>query len=112
MLRVELIDQGSQVVERTHDLAVLSVGMLPGFDPQGVFQVAVGEDGFVGLPESNIYPSRTDRPGIFTAGTSAGPMDIVDSIVLSGAAASEAAAYLESRKKAAPEPVESEKIYA
>jgi len=112
VLRVELIDQGSQVVERTHDLAVLSVGMLPGFDPQEIYQVEVGEDGFVGLPQSNTYPSRTHRAGIFTAGTSAGPMDIVDSIVLSGAAASEAAAYLESRKKATPEQVESEKIYA
>ena len=34
VVRVEMIEDGSQVVERTHDLVVLSVGMLPGFDPQ------------------------------------------------------------------------------
>ncbi len=95
VMRVELIDEGSQVVERTHDLAVLSVGMLPDYDPEAVFQVSLGDDGFLSLPESNSFPSITNRPGIFAAGTSAGPMDIVDSIVLSGSAAAEAAAYIE-----------------
>ncbi|MEJ2751198.1 MAG: FAD-dependent oxidoreductase [Chloroflexota bacterium] len=42
-------------------------------------------------------PGVTARPGIFVTGTAAGPMDIVDSIVLAGAAAAETAAYLESR---------------
>lgn len=99
VLRVELIDEGSQVVERTHDLAVLSVGMLPDYDPEAVFQVSLGDDGFLTLPESNSFPSITNRPGIFAAGTSAGPMDIVDSIVLSGSAAAEAAAYIEARRE-------------
>jgi heterodisulfide reductase subunit A len=99
VMRVELIDEGSQVVERTHDLAVLSVGMLPHYDPEAVFQVSLGDDGFLTLPESNSFPSITNRPGIFAAGTSAGPMDIVDSIVLSGSAAAEAAAYIEARRK-------------
>ena len=112
VLRVELIDHGSRVVERTHDLAVLSVGMLPAYNPGETYQVSIGEDGFVEVPQNNTYPSRTDRPGIFTAGTCAGPMDIVDSIVLSGAAASEAAAYIESQKQAAPQPAERENVYA
>jgi heterodisulfide reductase subunit A len=99
VMRVELIDEGSQVVERTHDLAVLSVGMLPHYDPEAVFQVSLGDDGFLTLPESNSFPSITNRPGIFAAGTSAGPMDIVDSIVLSGSAAAEAAAYIEARRE-------------
>ena len=99
VLRVELIDEGSQVVERTHDLAVLSVGMLPDYNPEAVFQVSLGDDGFLTLPESNSFPSITNRPGIFAAGTSAGPMDIVDSIVLSGSAAAEAAAYIEARRE-------------
>jgi heterodisulfide reductase subunit A len=95
VVRVELIDEGSQVVERTHDLVVLSVGMLPGYNPQSLYQVPVADDGFVEIPSPNISPCVTDRPGIFVTGTASGPMDIVDSIVMAGAAAAEAAAYLQ-----------------
>jgi heterodisulfide reductase subunit A len=96
VVRVEMIDEGSQVVERTHDLVVLSVGMLPGYNPYPLYRVPTAQDGFAAIPMLNIHPAVTDRPGIFVTGTAAGPMDIVDSIVLAGAAASEAAAYLES----------------
>jgi heterodisulfide reductase subunit A len=95
-VRVELIDEGSRIVERSHDLAVLSVGMLPGFDPQPIYGVPVdGQDGFVHIPAPNLSPCVTNCPGIFATGTAAGPMDIVDSILLAGAAAMDAAAYLE-----------------
>ncbi|MAT98275.1 MAG: 4Fe-4S ferredoxin [Anaerolineaceae bacterium] len=98
VVRVELIDDGSRVVERQHDLVVLSVGMLPGFDPQPVYRIGTAsEDGFVNIPEPNLAPCRTDRPGIFVTGAAAGPMDIVDSIVMAGAAAAETAAYLHSQ---------------
>jgi heterodisulfide reductase subunit A len=96
VVRVELIEEGSQVVERTHDLVVLSVGMLPGYNPQPLYGVPTAEDGFTAIPAPNVRPAVTGRPGIFVTGTAAGPMDIVDSIVLAGAAASEAAAYLAS----------------
>jgi heterodisulfide reductase subunit A2 len=103
VVRVELIDEGSQVVERTHDLIVLSVGMLPAYDPQPVYRIPVAtDDGFVKIPNPNILPSNTDRPGVFVTGTAAGPMDIVDSIVLAGAAASEVAAYLEELRDSLP----------
>lgn len=96
VVRVELIDEGSQVVERTHDLVVLSVGVLPAYDPQPIYQIPIADDdGFVKVPAPNISPCVTDRPGIFVTGTATGPMDIVDSIVMAGAAASETAAYLE-----------------
>jgi heterodisulfide reductase subunit A len=112
VLRVELIDEGSQVVERTHDLAVLSVGMLPHYDPETIFKVSLGDDGFVDIPHTNAYPCLTEQAGIFVAGTSAGPMDIVDSIVMSGSAAAEAAAYIEGIK-GSPSPEEkSEDVYA
>ena len=71
--------------------------MVPGFNPQETYQVPIAGDGFVDLPSPNITPSVTFRPGIFVAGTAAGPMDIVDSIVIAGAAAAETAAFLESR---------------
>jgi heterodisulfide reductase subunit A len=95
VLRVELIEDGSQVVERTHDLVVLSVGMIPAYDPRVVYQVQIADDGFVATPASNFAPCETDRPGIFVTGTAAGPMDIVDSIVMAGAAAATAAGYIE-----------------
>jgi heterodisulfide reductase subunit A len=97
VVRVELIDESSRVVERSHDLVVLSLGVLPGYDPQPLFGVDTDAgDGFVALPRPNMAPCVTYRPGIFVTGTAAGPMDIVDSIVMAGAAAAETAAYLES----------------
>jgi heterodisulfide reductase subunit A len=95
IVRVEMIDEGSRVVERQHDLVVLSTGMVPAYNPQEIYGVPIAsDDGFVRLPAPNLSPSVTDRPGIFVTGTAAGPMDIVDSIVLAGAAAAETAAYL------------------
>jgi heterodisulfide reductase subunit A len=93
-VRVEMIDDG-RILEREHDLVVLSVGMLPSYDAQPVYKVPAAEDGFIQAPFINISPCVTSHPGIFASGTAAGPMDIVDSIVLAGAAAAEAAAYLE-----------------
>jgi heterodisulfide reductase subunit A len=95
IVRVEMIDEGSRIVERTHDMVVLSVGMLPCYKPGAVFGVGAADDGFVLTPSMNMAPCVTERPGIFVSGTAAGPMDIVDSILLAGAAAMEAAAYLE-----------------
>jgi heterodisulfide reductase subunit A2 len=98
VVRVELIDDNSRVVERTHDLVVLSVGMLPGYDPQALYGVPTAEDGFVRISNANIEPAVTGQEGIFVTGTAAGPLDIVDSIMTAGAAAIEAAAYLQSRR--------------
>jgi len=96
VVRVELIDDGSRVVERQHDLVALSVGMIPGYNPQAVYGVpTAADDGFVHIPSPNLAPCVSDRPGVFVTGTAAGPMDIVDSIIMAGAAASEAAAYLQ-----------------
>lgn len=97
-VRVELIDDGSRVVERQHDLIVLSTGMVPAYNPQALYDVPISEDdGFIRLPFPNLSPSITHRSGIFVTGTAAGPMDIVDSIVLAGAAAAETAAYLQDK---------------
>jgi heterodisulfide reductase subunit A len=114
VVRVELIDEGSQIVERSHDMVVLSVGMVPGYNPQAIYGVPVdASDGFIEIPAPNISPTVTNHRGIFATGTAAGPMDIVDSIVMAGAAAAETAAYLQSRnglslKRDVPEKVEAE----
>ncbi|HEY9165321.1 MAG TPA: CoB--CoM heterodisulfide reductase iron-sulfur subunit A family protein [Candidatus Kryptonia bacterium] len=95
VVRVEMIDDNSRVIERKHDLVVLSVGMLPGWNTEKDFGVATADDGFVEIPDCNIAPTVTAQPGIFAAGTATGPMDIVDSIMTAGAAAAEAAGYIE-----------------
>ncbi len=94
IIRVELIDQNSRVTENKHDLVVLSVGMLPGYDAQPIYGVPAAEDGFVQIPDYNVAPTATPQKGIFAAGTATGPMDIVDSIMTAGAAAAEASAYM------------------
>ncbi len=96
-IRVELIDEDSQVAEPEHDLVVLSVGMLPNYDPTSVFSIEKSDyDGFIDTPTCHFAPAATTRPGVFAAGTAAGPMDIVDSIVSASSAAAEAAAYIKS----------------
>ncbi|GAB4417218.1 MAG: hypothetical protein Kow00106_12970 [Anaerolineae bacterium] len=97
-VRVEMIGDG-KVVERTHDLVVLSVGMLPGYNPHPLYQVPTADDGFADVPAANIRPTVTNKDGVFVTGTAAGPMDIVDSIVMAGAAAAEAGAYLEASRR-------------
>jgi len=101
VLRVELTDEG-HIVERQHDLVVLSIGMLPGDNLEPVFGVQPNADGFAAVPAPVLMPAVTGRPGIFVTGTASGPMDIVDSIVLAGAAAAQAAAYLESSRSSLP----------
>ena len=96
-IRVELIDEGSKIVERSHDLIVLSVGIVPGFNPTAQYGVTVAEDGFIENPSQNMAPALTRQEGIFAAGTATGPMDIVDTILTSGAVAAETAAYLKAQ---------------
>ena len=96
IVRVELIDEFSRVAEHKHDLVVLSVGMLPAYDMEPIYHVPVAEDGFVRIPDYNISPVLTEQEGIFAAGAATGPMDIVDSIMVAGAAAAEASAFIQS----------------
>jgi heterodisulfide reductase subunit A len=93
VVKVEMTDTG-EIVERTHDLVVLSQGIVPATDSGRIFPVASASDGFVSIPEPDAAPCVTETPGIFVTGTAMGPMDIVDSIVSASAVASEASAYL------------------
>ncbi len=85
-------DGGVRVVE--HDLVVLSLGMLPGWQPDRVCALGTGPDHFINTVKPKIAPTLTDLEGVFVAGAAAGPKDIVDSIVEAGAAAMEASRYL------------------
>jgi len=92
-LRYESQD-GEGVVTANHDLVVLSLGMVPGWNPEGVCPVSADSDRFVKTIRPKLSPTLTDMEGVFVAGTAAGPKDIVDTITESGAAAVEAAKYM------------------
>jgi heterodisulfide reductase subunit A len=57
--------------------------------------VAEADDGFLAAADPKLAPTLTPTEGVFMAGAAAGPKDIVDTVVEAGAAASEAAIYLE-----------------
>lgn len=95
---------GEGVVTANHDLVVLSLGMVPGWNPEGICPVSADSDRFVKTIRPKLSPTLTDMEGVFVAGAAAGPKDIVDTITESGAAAVEAAKYmvaLERSRKAA-----------
>jgi heterodisulfide reductase subunit A len=88
--------QGAQGGVKTgeHDLVVLSLGMVAGWNPENVCAVGTGNDAFIKTIQPKIAPTLTDMEGVFVAGVAAGPKDIVDTIVEAGAAAMEASNYL------------------
>ena len=103
ILRYEDIDNGGRIVETEHDLVVLSVGFVPNTDFLHLFDGERLEPDdllFVREPEEETSPSKTSIDGVFVAGSASGPMDIPDTILHSGAAAAQTAAYLERRKRA------------
>lgn len=95
ILRVELIDEGGRVADVRHDLVVLSQGLMAGWRPDGVVPARLDQDGFFELPEVTTRPANSTAEGIFVAGVATGPKDIPDSLVEAGAAAMEAAMYLD-----------------
>jgi heterodisulfide reductase subunit A len=97
VLRYENIDGRGQVEERSHDLVVLSLGMVPAADLSDRLPVNIASDRFVKVPSPSVRPCETGEPGIFVAGTAAGPKDIVDAISEAGAAAMAAANHLKQR---------------
>jgi heterodisulfide reductase subunit A2 len=95
ILRVELIDEGGRLAEVRHDLVVLSQGLVPAWHPGAILPIAEARDGFFEVPELATRPARSSLDGIFLAGVATGPKDIPDAIVEAGAAAMEAAMYLD-----------------
>jgi heterodisulfide reductase subunit A len=99
ILRFENIETG-QVKEMQHDLVVLSVGVQPNNEITKAFKGAtldLDEFNFIRQVEVLTSPARTSIEGVFIAGTAAGPMDIPDSILSAGCAASEVASYINSK---------------
>jgi heterodisulfide reductase subunit A len=93
-LRYEDQEGDGGVMEREHDLVILSLGIVPQWDPAGICSVNCGQDGFIQSIMPKIAPTVTNIDGVYTAGVAAGPKDIVDTITEAGAAAMEAANYI------------------
>jgi heterodisulfide reductase subunit A len=85
---------GEGVTTSNHDLVVLSMGIIPAWNPEGICPVSAATDRFIKTIQPKISPTLTDMEGVFTAGVAAGPKDIVDTITEAGAAAMEASKYL------------------
>jgi len=102
LVRYEDIDDNGTVREAEHDLVVLSTGIVANDECRRLFadaDLAVDETLFVAQPGRQVDPARTSIPGVFSAGTATGPLDIPDSILHAGAAAAQTAAYLEMMKR-------------
>lgn len=97
-LQYENQEEGG-VETRAYDLAVLSLGMIPDWNPQGICDAAPGEDAFIKSLMPKSSPTLTTMQGVFAAGAALGPKDIVDSIIESGAAAMEASGYLLEKRR-------------
>ena len=92
---VQYEDQnGEGMVTMNHDLVVLSLGVLPALNPEGICPVSAASDRFIRTIQPKLSPTLTDMEGVFVAGVAAGPKDIVDTITEAGAAAMEAAKYM------------------
>jgi heterodisulfide reductase subunit A len=93
-LRYEAQEEDGRLVAREHDLVVLSLGMVPHWNPAGVCDLPTSDDDFIQCTLPQIQPTVTAMEGVFVAGVAAGPKDIVDTIAEAGAAAIEASNYL------------------
>lgn len=81
----------------THDLVVLSVGLVPKPEIAKVFtnaELKQDEAGWIQLADENESAVRTSIDGVFAAGCATGPKDIPDSALEAAAAASECSSYL------------------
>lgn len=97
IVKLEITEEG-KIVERTHDLVVLSLGMLPDPDANKAMNLDLGSDKFISVPAPNAQPNTTSRPGIFVTGTAMGPMDIVDSIISASSVAATVSAYMREKQ--------------
>jgi heterodisulfide reductase subunit A-like polyferredoxin len=93
----DMLGQGGTQT-RKHDLVVLAVGLLPNTGPFNLYKGGELErDAFNYVREVNpiIEPGATNVAGLYIAGTVNGAKDIPDTVLHSGAAATQVSAYLE-----------------
>lgn len=86
--------EGEGITTAEHDMAVLSLGLVPDWNPNGSCTLALGEDQFIAIRKPKLAPVNTSLEGVFSAGAAIGPKDIVDTITEAGNAAMAAGNYL------------------
>ena len=97
-LQYEDIEGDGGLKHMEHDLVILSTGFSPNIDSLTMFKNSNLEaDSFAYVREidEDINPGQTSIEGVFVAGAASAPRDIPDSILHSGAAAAQTAAYIE-----------------
>ena len=100
-LQYESIDGNGGLKQAEHDLVVLSTGFSPNIDYLRMFKGSPPEpdsQAYVREIDEDIHPGRTSINGVFVAGAASAPRDIPDSILHSGAAVAQTAAYIESMR--------------
>ena len=98
IVHYEDIEGGSGPQRFEHDLVVLSVGLLPNPDALSFFKgTGLKADlfGYVREIAGETAPALTSIEGVFAAGSTSAIRDIPDTILHSGAASAQAAAYIE-----------------
>ena len=97
-LQYEDIEGDGGLKQAEHDLVVLSTGFSPNTDYLQMFNGGQPETdtfGYVREVDEDLNPGKTSIDGVFVAGAASAPRDIPDSILHSGAAVAQTAAYLE-----------------
>ena len=64
-LHHEAMENGGGKVSREHDLVVLSLGMVPEWNPAGICPVSTGSDAFIHTVMPKIAPTLTNLEGVF-----------------------------------------------
>jgi heterodisulfide reductase subunit A len=96
-IRYSTTDEG--VKEEEFDLVVLSVGLNPPADVNGLadkFGIKLNSHGFCNT--NPVNPIETSRPGIFISGAFRGPMDIPESVFSASGAGSQCGELLDYRR--------------
>jgi heterodisulfide reductase subunit A len=99
ILSVEDVSGTGGKIQAEHDLVVLSLGLTQGTCPTSHLPVARGKDGFIESIDLKLTPIGTSIEGVFGAGTSMGPKDIVDTIIEGSAASMKVTNYLRAKHK-------------
>ncbi len=87
------------VKEEEFDMVVLSVGLNPPHDVQGLadtFGVELNQHGFCKTNPTN--PMETTRPGVYASGAFQGPTDIPESVFTASGASAQCGELLETRR--------------
>ena len=96
-IRYATADEG--VKEEEFDMVVLSIGLNPPVDAQGLadtFGIELNAHGFCDINPAN--PMATSRPGIFISGAFQGPLDIPESVYSASGAGSQCGQLLDFRR--------------